>query len=180
MDRFASGPARPTSVPERKETADEKPVAPVMSTSRSGRHESPKKKSGIVKWIIIAAATVLVVGGLLWFLVLRGGAAGQVEGGRYQAVFLTSGQVYFGKLSFVDDKYMKLTEVFYIQTASSGTDVQSGESDSSTDMQLIKLGNEIHGPTDAMVISRDQVLFFENLKDDGKVAQTIKEYNDKN
>lgn len=172
MDRFASGPARPTIATERKET-EGSPVVP-----RVARSESPRKKKGLMKWVMIAVAAVVVLGALAWFFLMRGGAAGQVDGGNYQAVFLTSGQVYFGKLTFVDDKYMKLTDVFYIQTASSSTNVQSSAS-SNADMQLIKLGNEIHGPKDAMVISRDQVLFFENLKDDGKVATTIKDYNDK-
>lgn len=174
MDRFASGPARPTIAPERKDTSETSAATP-----RVARHEPPKQRRGITKWIAITVATVLVVGGLLWFFVLRGGAVGQIDSSNYQAVFLTSGQVYFGKLQFVDDKYMKLTDVFYIQTSTSSADVQSSDSKDS-DMQLIKLGNEIHGPKDAMVISRDQVLFFENLKDDGKVAKTIKEYNDKN
>ena len=179
MDRFASGPARPTIAPERKETSNETTATPVVGAApRVGRHDSPKKKRGLVKWLVVAVAAIVVVGGLLWFFVLRGGAAGQIESGNYQAVFLTSGQVYFGKLQLVDDKYMKLTDVFYIQTSSSSTTVQSADT-TNTDMQLIKLGNEIHGPKDAMVISRDQVLFFENLKDDGKVAKTIKDYNDK-
>lgn len=173
MDRFASGPARPTIAPERKETEAPTPVP------RIARNESPKKKKGLTKWLLIAAAAVLVVGALGWFFLFRGSVAGQIEGNNYQAVFLTSGQVYFGKLSFVDDKYMKLTDVFYIQTSSTSTNVQSSNTNNS-DMQLIKLGNEIHGPKDTMVISRDQVLFFENLKDDGKVAKTIKDYNDKN
>ncbi len=173
MDRFASGPARPTLAPERKDDD-----APAATAPRVARHESPKKKKSFVKWLIVAIAAVVVVGGMLWFFLFRGSASAQIDGGNYQAVFLTSGQVYFGKLSFVDDKYMKLTDVFYIQTASSSTNVQSSAS-SNTDMQLIKLGNEIHGPKDTMVISRDQVLFFENLKDDGKVAKTIKDYNDK-
>lgn len=179
MDRFASGPARPTSVPERKDTVGETPTQTPVGVPRVSRHDSPRRKKGFLKWLAIAIAALVVAGGLLWFFVLRGGGAGQIDSGDYQAVFLTSGQVYFGKLSFVDDKYMKLTDVFYIQTSSSSTDVQSSSS-SNSDMQLIKLGNEIHGPKDSMVISRDQVLFFENLKDDGKVAKTIKEYNDKN
>lgn len=173
MDRFASGPARPTSVPERKE-AGEAPVVSAAGATRASRHE-PKQKKGLVKWLIVAVATIVVVGGLLWLFVFRSGGAGQIDSGNYQAVFLTSGQVYFGKLSMVDDKYMKLTDVFYIQTSTSGTNVQSSDTNS-TDMQLIKLGNEIHGPKDTMVISRDQVLFFENLKDDGKVVKTIKQY----
>jgi len=179
MDRFASGPARPTIPPERKETVDMPTASPVSATSRSSRHELPKKKRSVIKWLAIAVAGVVVLGALAWFFIFRGSAAAQIEGSNYQAVFLTSGQVYFGKLQFVDDKYMKLTDVFYIQTATSSATVQSAES-SDSDMQLIKLGNEIHGPKDAMVISRDQVLFFENLKTDGKVAKTIKDYNDKN
>lgn len=181
MDRFASGPARPTIAPERKETTIETPlVTPSVTPSRGVRQESPKKKRSLKKWLLVALATVVVVGGLLWFFVFRGmGAAGQIEGGNYQAVFLTSGQVYFGKLVVVDGSYMKLSDVFYIQTSSSSTTVQSTDTNAS-DMKLIKLGNEIHGPKDAMVISRDQVLFFENLKTDGKVAQTIKDYNAKN
>lgn len=43
-------------------------------------------------------------------------------------------------------------------------------------MQLIKLGDEIHGPEDEMILSKDQVLFYENLKTDGKVAQSIEKY----
>ena len=52
--------------------------------------------------------------------------------------------------------------------------------DANSNVQLIKLGNEIHGPEDNMIIARDQVLFFENLKNDGKVSATIKDYVDKN
>jgi hypothetical protein len=44
---------------------------------------------------------------------------------------------------------------------------------------LIKLGNEVHGPEDSMVIERSQVLFFENLKNDGKVVDSINKYQNK-
>jgi ABC-type Zn uptake system ZnuABC Zn-binding protein ZnuA len=43
-------------------------------------------------------------------------------------------------------------------------------------VQLIKLGSEVHGPEDAMMIAKAQVLFYENLKPDGKVAQSISKY----
>ena len=43
-------------------------------------------------------------------------------------------------------------------------------------MQLIKLGSEIHGPDDEMIINKDQVLFFENLKTDSTVAKSIASY----
>jgi hypothetical protein len=34
----------------------------------------------------------------------------------------------------------------------------------------------VHGPEDSMVMNEDQILFFENLKADGKVTTSIGEY----
>ena len=41
---------------------------------------------------------------------------------------------------------------------------------------LTKLGGEIHGPEDKMIVNRQQVLFIENLKPDSKVVQLIKDH----
>ena len=41
---------------------------------------------------------------------------------------------------------------------------------------LIKLGNEIHGPLDSMLINRDHVVIIEDLKDDSRVVQAINDY----
>jgi len=41
---------------------------------------------------------------------------------------------------------------------------------------LVKLGKELHGPADDMEISRAQILFFENLKNDGEVAKAIQKF----
>jgi hypothetical protein len=40
-------------------------------------------------------------------------------------------------------------------------------------IQLVKLGSEIHGPTSDMKINRDQILFIENLKPDSQVLKAI-------
>jgi hypothetical protein len=41
-------------------------------------------------------------------------------------------------------------------------------------VSLAKLGSELHAPEDEMRINRDQILFWENLQDSGKVVQAIK------
>jgi hypothetical protein len=43
----------------------------------------------------------------------------------------------------------------------------------SRQFQLIKLGNELHGPTDKMYINRSQVLFYEQLRKDSQVVVNI-------
>lgn len=79
----------------------------------------------------------------------------------YSAVFLTNGQVYFGKMVENNEKEIVLNNVFYIQTS---------------EKNLVKLGNEIHGPTDEIIINRLQVVFYEKLRDDSKVVESIKNY----
>ncbi|HEY6736954.1 MAG TPA: hypothetical protein VI322_04540 [Candidatus Saccharimonadia bacterium] len=100
-----------------------------------------------------------------------------VKGKQYQAIFLTNGQVYFGKVSKVDQSYVKLTDIYYLQVQQT---VQPKDNNSSSNnnqqVSLAKLGGELHGPEDVMYISRQQVLFWENLKNDGKVAKAIADY----
>jgi hypothetical protein len=46
---------------------------------------------------------------------------------------------------------------------------------------LTKLGcQQLHSPEDEMVINRTQIAFWENIKDDGKVVQAIKEFKKQN
>lgn len=99
-----------------------------------------------------------------------------IDGNRYQAVFLTNGQVYFGKLKIQNGGYMVLSDIYYLQTktkADDGGDVQAAAGKDDVGLEVVKLGSEIHGPVDEMIINKDQVLFFENLKNDGSLTKTI-------
>ena len=56
--------------------------------------------------------------------------------------------------------------------------VQPGaaKTDTSSNISLVKLGNEIHGPEDAMYINKSSVMFWENLKSSGQVVKAIQQY----
>lgn len=143
--------------------------------------KEPKKLVSLKRVLIPIIIVIILVGGgfvgaTAWSQSHATVAAG-IDTSKYQAVFFTNGQVYFGKLQTLNNDYLKLTDIFYLQTQSTSsktdsTNPQSTSSDSSS-VQLIKLGNEVHSPEDQMIISRDQVLFYENLKSDGKVSQSI-------
>ena len=90
-----------------------------------------------------------------------------VDSSKWQAVFLTNNQVYFGKLVNYDSGYVTLADVYYLRTASDLT--QNG----SSNLNLIKLGGELHGPEDVMYIPKANVLFWENMKATSQVVQTI-------
>lgn len=93
----------------------------------------------------------------------------------WRAVFLANNQVYFGKLYAPwFSSTATLTHIYYLQM---GQALQPQDANSANAAQpqikLVKLGNELHGPQDEMVIPKQQILFWENLKSDSPVVKTI-------
>lgn len=130
--------------------------------------------------ILLIILSVLLIGAIAMKIFLVHPAARDIKSKQYQALFLTNGQVYFGKITGLDNNYVKITDIYYLQTQPAQP---SSSSSSSTQSQqtltLAKLGNELHGPEDAMYVAKSQILFWENLKDDGKVVQAIKQSQSK-
>src|SRR5205823_14070442 len=91
-------------------------------------------------------------------------AAELIDRSLYQAVFLANGSTYFGKLQEQGNDWFVLTDVFYLSVSD-----QSGT-------QLIKRGTEPQGPKEPMIISRQQVLFIENMRDDSDIVALIKKF----
>ncbi len=89
---------------------------------------------------------------------------------------MTNGQVYFGKLASKRGDYLVLTDIYYLQANKA---VQPGAEVDKQDMALVKLGSELHGPTDRMEINKDHVLFIEDLGETSKVMEAIKSYKAK-
>ena len=167
---------QPAPRPDLSNRQTEAVVSPVQPEATSGPRPR-KSRAGMIIGLILGIVLLAAGIGGYWFL-SRSKLSTQIDSAKYQAVFLSSGQVYFGKLTAVDSQYLKLSGVFYIQSqqdaASEEDQITTQES---TGMQLIKLGEEVHGPEDTMVINRDQMLFFENLKSDGKVTQLIRQHS---
>lgn len=181
----ASAPAHRQA--EESQPAQPEPRATISYRATSSPRQSAKEEKSLLKrllWplIIVAIVIVLGVGGWFAWSSTRGAAISSVDTSKYQAVFFTNGQVYFGKLQLLNGEYLKLTDIYYLQnnqqTAAEGEDANNPQQASTdqSNVQLIKLGDEIHGPEDEMVISKDQVLFYENLKTDGKVAKSIDQH----
>jgi hypothetical protein len=94
----------------------------------------------------------------------------------YSAVFLTNGQVYFGKIEKNNEREIALNNVFYVQVNQNAAQNGQVANLNQASFNLVKLGNELHGPTDELFINRAQVVFYENLRDDSKVVESIKNY----
>jgi len=172
---FSQGTGRPTA-PATRPSSQEAPSQSAAS-SKNGKGKKGRDLSVMkITWVILLfSTTILVVALLLYIGFGKHGSSSLVNENEYQAVFLNGGQVYFGKLKYIDNKDVQMKDIFYLKV-NQQVQPNASASTSAQDISLAKLGNELHGPEDVMVINRDQVLFWENLKDDGQVVKAITEY----
>lgn len=145
----------------------------------NGRKNNDKSskwlKIGFVAFIVLVAIVVL---GAIGMAMTSGGKDEQkyVDESRLQAVFLSTGQVYFGNIKEITPKNFVLTNIYYLQTSSTGAAAATAD----TSVSLVKLGCELHSPFDQMLINRTQITFWENLQDNGQVAKAVKTFKTQN
>lgn len=138
-----------------------------------------------IEWFIFTLLAAFLLLLVIGWAIFNGGTYSEskkVDKTKYQAVFLnggsTSGSVayttYFGHITKLNDKYFVLNNVYYLTTQqTTGTE--------SANPQLTKLGcQQLHSPFDEMIINRNQVAFWENLQDNGKVVTAIKQFQQQN
>ncbi len=168
-----------------------RPAPSAASAGASGNGKPHSKMSGLgnPKWLrvvfvaLLFGATILVAA--IALLLYFGGPkeSNLIDTKKQQAVFLTNGQVYFGKINEISKGYLTLSNIYYLnvnQQVQPNQKDANGNSNTNNSISLVKLGCELHGPVDRMVVNRDQVTFWENLKDDGQVSKAIAQWVQQN
>lgn len=138
--------------------------SPVQSVAPSRRFRPTRVH------IATAIAVVLLVGVALWWLFFKGQQ--HIMSGRYQAVHLENGQIFFGKLQNTGGDFLTLRDPYYTPQLSTKAD---DKTPTQTQLSLIKVGEEVYGPERSVSIARSTVQYWENLRDDSKVIDAIKQ-----
>ena len=86
---------------------------------------------------------------------------------RYQAVQLTSGEVYFGHLSFVPR--LKLSHVAFVQSRRITKNATS-----TPQTQLVPLSSLYFAPENEMYLEKDQILWWANLQPGSQIAKLLR------
>jgi len=167
------------------------PIRPATSMPGSvggGDQKRTNNDGSWVKGLVTLIVVLAIIGGGLYLIADYTGVINldflplpgkMVVANDWQAVFLTNGQVYFGKIADLNKDYVILKDIYYLQViASSNTIAQPSDVQTQPEQRLtlIKLGNEIHGPKDEMIINREHVIIIEGLKNDSRVVQAINDY----
>lgn len=161
-------PSQPASAP-----------SPVHNGGSSRSRKRVPLLSGLaVANIILFVGIIVVVAGsaLLLGIGRPASEASRVREDGMQAVFLNGGQVYFGNIDDLNGSFVRLTNIYYLRVNQQVQPEGEAAQTDANDISLVKLGCELHGPKDEMLINREQVVFWENLKDDGQVAEAVKAY----
>jgi len=116
-------------------------------------------------WLAVLA--LLATAAALVTVAFQGAGRAPELSSRFQAVALANGQVYFGRIEGLASDYPVLRDVFYIQAR------QNPETKEVANV-LIKRGAEAHGP-DRMLLSRQQIVLIEPVKDDSQIGRLIAE-----
>lgn len=110
--------------------------------------------------VLLAAAVAALV--VWWdFTVPSLGAA------RYQAVFLSNGQTYFGRYSDRIGPYVRIEDAYYIQTT------RNEDPDKPPDSKILRRGAELHQPFARILVPKSAILFIEDLQPSSSIAQFI-------
>jgi hypothetical protein len=180
---------RQTIQPNSRSNSHSAPSVNTTQNDSAGTHESYKPASSdhstggswikILSLAVVVGITVILIMLAIGFRHQKTGEqeAKFVDTSKYQAVFLNNGQVYFGNIQSLTSRYLRMTNVYYLTQGSTDTSSSANNSNYS----LVKLGcQQIHDPYDQMLINRDQITFWENLQDSGKVVDSIKKFKAQN
>jgi hypothetical protein len=124
------------------------------------------RRIGLVQGVWILAGVLVIVAATWHIARLARGSTTRFTT-PYQAVLLTNGNVYFGKLEDYGTRFPVLTDVFYVQSTTNSETKQ-------TMNVLVKRGKELHAP-DRMYLNPNQIILVEPVGPDSKVAQLIAE-----
>ncbi|MGB4761882.1 MAG: hypothetical protein WBP12_00830 [Candidatus Saccharimonas sp.] len=182
-----SSDRRPASRPEQAYRPADEPQArsesrPVARTAEP-YYEATGKKSGrrfLLPLAICFIVILLAVGGWFLWTKLQDNEI-RIDADKYQVVVLSNNQFYFGKLEKLNDQYMKLKNVYYMENQDTAEVAQkdaatantTGQEGANSGYRLAKLSALIYQPENEMIIPKAQIVHFENLKSDSKAAQLM-------
>lgn len=92
---------------------------------------------------------------------------------KFFGVFLDTGDVYFGKLSNRESAFVTVDEAFYLRVTENTEKDKSGKPIGAPQLNLIKLGTEMHKPTGKIEIQRTHIVSIQELSADSEVIKLM-------
>lgn len=106
---------------------------------------------------------------------------GLFDDSTYQAVTLTNGLTFFGRLQRYSPNTFVLSDVYYLKTSADVNELNetaaasetAAEATTDSGLQLFQLSQDFYQPQNDLIINRDQIVYWQNLQSDSPIVQTI-------
>lgn len=121
------------------------------------------KKEQAISWTPVAIGLLLIVLAVGGFVFWKGSVSFDKP---YMAVYLDTGEVYFGKLQYFPR--LEMHDVFAIQT------VVNPERPDLPTAQIVPLSDSLWGP-EKLILNRDKIVFMGKVGDNSDVMKAIVE-----
>ena len=115
--------------------------------------------------IVLVCAVIFTVLGFGGSMFVRSLSAKVTMSTQYQAVLLSNGSAYFGKLEGLGTPFPVLTDVYYVQSHEDPQTKQVANI-------LVRRGKEWHAP-DRMILNANMIVLVEPVNPASRVAQLI-------
>lgn len=150
-----------------------RPITPPSRQDTTRQVRTPSIKRSRMKSLGLALVSILAVGllGLIAWYTLRPSAQ-PLNANQYQVVYLTGGQMFFGKLQNTDGDYLYMKSPYTAQSTTASADDKTKAAEPTT--TLLRVKDQLYGPDDTVAVKSSQVVFWQNLRDDSKVTQALK------
>lgn len=103
---------------------------------------------------------------------------------------MTDGKVYYGHVGRLKEEFVELNDVYYVkvrttyqeQKKNPGVGEDKGKSEKDSELvptvlrTLAKPAVELPGPEDRMIINRDHIVYWQTLRPDSQIVQTIERF----
>ena len=116
--------------------------------------------------IIFIAVIVVLLALVVWFLIQLVGSKETTtlnSPSPYSAVYLASGDIYFGKLSWFPNP--RLVNVWFIQ--------KSVDNQNQPQLNLLPFSSVSWGPTDEIFLNSKEIIFWTRLRNDSQIVKVI-------
>lgn len=119
------------------------------------------KKTLVLLIIIVAAILAIGIWFGSWVLSLKN--SNPVGPSKYSAVYMATGDIYFGELHWFPKPH--LTNVWFLQ--------KSVSADNQTSFGVAPFRSAFWGPADEIYLNPSQIIFFTNLRNDSQVVRVL-------
>jgi hypothetical protein len=126
-----------------------------------------ERTRGVVTPLWTIVVLLILVGGALSYRIVAQRPRSVQFTSPYQAVLLSDGAVFYGKLDGYGTEHPVLNNVFYIVS-------QQNPETKQVNNVLVRRGKELHGP-DRMYLNPRSIVFVEPVGPNSRVAQLINE-----